>query len=204
MQDNRDGSFCPRIFLIRHGQPVQHSGKIFLGHSDVPLSEQGKKEAGEAADELIRLGAKINCIYTSDLARAKETADIIGERLGGLPVVPDILFREMAMGAWDGELIEDIKAKFPEEYARRGEDLRNYRIPGGENFYDLKGRVTREFHRILREEIAETDLVIVAHFGVLVALAEEITMTADENRYYSFPTGSVTVFEAPDWIGDSL
>jgi len=146
-----------RIFLIRHGQPEQHSGKVFLGQVDVPLSETGRLEAAGAADKLLAYGACPKRIYTSDLSRAKETADIIAERLGGLPVAPDKLLREMAMGTWDGELIEDIKAKFPEEYAKRGDDLRNYRIPGGENFYDLKGRVTREFYRIFTEDFLYSD-----------------------------------------------
>ena len=195
----------PRIFLIRHGQSARHSGKIFLGQADIPLSDKGKKEAKAAGKELKRLEVRADFIYSSDLARAKETADIIGERLC-IPVVPDKLFREMDMGSWDGELIEDIKAKFPEEYARRGEDLRNYRIPGGENFYDLRGRVTREFYRIADElktkangSLSE-DIVIVAHLGVVVALTDEILGTGHKYEGYRFPTGSVTVFDVPDWL----
>ena len=199
--------FKPRIFLIRHGQSARHSGKIFLGQADIPLSDKGKKEAKAAGKELKRLEARADCIYSSDLARAKETADIIALRLC-VPVVPDMLFREMAMGSWDGELIEDIKAKFPEEYARRGEDLRNYRIPGGENFYDLKGRVTREFHRILTGTKERTkgdgslseDIIIVAHLGVLDALADEILGPGHKYEGYRFPTGSVNVFDVPDWL----
>ncbi|MCL1895858.1 MAG: histidine phosphatase family protein [Clostridiales bacterium] len=247
-----------RIFLIRHGQPVQHSGKIFLGQSDIPLSEQGKGEAETAGDRLLSLGARPKRIYTSDLSRAMETADIIAEKLGGVPVIPDILFREMAMGTWDGELVEDIRKKFPEEFEKRGDDLRNYRTPGGENFYDLSSRVTREFHRIFAEDFrgfkaqrndtdsgglalqgngsgglgdssggfngghgdvsggfdggpgglcdgsggfdgGPGDLVIVAHFGVLVTLTEELLVDvpgADRN----FATGSVTIIDVPEWL----
>ena len=240
-----------RIFLIRHGQPQQHEGKIFLGQYDPELSERGKDEAGRAAekmekmmriflirhgkskwykggvylgenrvvsrkgkirvaaaaDELIECKALIKRIYSSDLLRAMQTAEIIAEKIGGVPIVPDILFREMAMGDWDGELIEDIKAKFPEEYKKRGEDLRNYRVPGGENFYDLKGRVVREFHRILREDFLDAeddpgDLVIVAHLGVLSALNEELLRDAPGGDLYyrHFPTGSVTVYDVPEWL----
>jgi probable phosphoglycerate mutase len=197
----------PRIFLIRHGQPEQHSGKIFLGQADVPLSERGKREAVGAADRLIEYRARIKRIYTSDLTRAKETAEIIAGQFGGVPVVPDKLFREMAMGSWDGELIEDIKAKFPEEYAKRGEDLRNYRIPGGENFYDLRGRVTREFYRVFKEGFCgdvfgePQDLVIVAHLGVITVLSEELQVANFNGGLgRNFPTGSVTAYEAPDWL----
>ena len=145
-------------------------------------------------------------IYSSDLSRAKETADIISERLGGVPVVPDKLFREMAMGAWDGELIEDIKKKFPGEYEKRGDDIRNYRTPGGENFYDLYGRVTREFYRIFEQDFRNADgdpgdLVIVAHLGVITALYEELSVAeSDRDRWPEFKTGSVTVLNVPEWL----
>jgi probable phosphoglycerate mutase len=194
---------------------VQHSGKIFLGQADVPLSERGKGEAAAASDELLRLGARPKRIYASDLARAKATADIIAKRLGGIPVMPDILLREMAMGSWDGELIEEIKRKFPGEYEKRGDDLRNYRAPGGENFYDLRGRVVREFHRIVAEDFRGAsgdgemgtdagDLVIVAHLGVITVLAEEILSGDSGNPGgdipQTFATGSVTAWDAPEWL----
>jgi len=194
-----------RIFLIRHGEPVQGQGKIFLGQFDVPLSEEGKRQALLAGKSLALKKANPKRIYTSDLLRARETADIIAEQLGA-PVEPDKLFREMAMGIWDGELIEDIKAKFPGEYARRGDDLRNYRVPGGENFYDLHGRVTREFYRIFEEDIRKGgedpgDIVIVAHLGVLNALAEEFQRDSSgpfNSQYYN--NGEVAVFAVPDWL----
>jgi probable phosphoglycerate mutase len=199
-----------RIFLVRHGQPVQHGGKIFLGQADIPLSDVGKREAAAAAGRLIRFSARPERIYSSDLLRARETADIIAEKLD-VPVVPDKLFREMAMGSWDGELIEDIKNKFPEEYAKRGDDLRNYRVPGGENFYDLRGRVLREFHRIFAEDFPvaqrvgtgefKNDLIIVAHLGVLTVLAEELLADRPgDSGFRSFATGSVTMLEAPNWL----
>ena len=206
---NPDTKQTARIFLIRHGQPLQHTGKIFLGQTDIPLSETGKIEAAAAGDKLLEYGARPRRIYTSDLARAKETADIIAEKFGGLPVVPDILFREMAMGTWDGELIEDIKAKFPDEFKKRGSDLRNYRIQGGENFYDLYGRVTREFYRILSTDFFKAadstdslwntdsgDLVIVAHHGVITVLLEELSKTG-QGDCYIIATGSVTVCDMP-------
>ena len=193
-----------RIFLVRHGQAEQHTGKIFLGQTDLTLSETGRLEAAVAGDRLLEYDAHPRQIYTSDLARAKETADIIAKKLGGPPVIPDTLLREMAMGTWDGELIDDIKAKFPEEYSKRGNDLRNYRIPGGENFYDLYGRVTREFYRIFALEFSadsnmDGDLVLVAHLGVIHALLEELG-EIERGQRHNIPTGSVTVLDAPDWL----
>ena len=197
-----------RIVLIRHGIPQQHQGKIFLGQADIPLSAVGRDEASLAGEKLIAENINPDLIYASDLLRAFETAEIISQKLGDTEVVPDKLFREMHMGSWDGEFIEEIKEKFPEEYEKRGEDILNYRIPGGENFYDLRGRVSREFYRLLSGEFQERiadggskDFVLVAHMGVIRALVAELTQDEEEATWKrSYPTGSVTIIEAPEWL----
>jgi len=202
--DNNENS-KPRIFLVRHGKSARHESPIYLGQSDVPLSDHGRREAAKAGEKLSKKGSSPKRIYSSDLCRASETAEIIAGRLGGPPVILDKLFREMSMGSWDGELIEDIKKKFPGEYEKRGDDIRNYRTPGGENFYDLQGRVTREFHRIFSEDFRAAedpgDLILVAHLGVVSSLYEELTGAGSETGYWPhFKTGSVTEVEAPDWL----
>jgi len=171
-----------RIFLIRHGEPMQHNDRIFLGQTNVRLSARGREEAAAAADELERLNCRPDRVYASDLLRARETAEIVSARFGGVDIVDVAAFRELNMGIWDGELIEDIRRRFPDEYAKRGEDILNYCVTGGENFHDLHVRVTREFHRILREEFLPTqraggspDLVIISHMGVIHTLIAELT-----------------------------
>jgi len=171
-----------RLFLIRHGEPRQHSDRIFLGQTDVPLSARGREEAATASDELARFQCRPDRIYSSDLLRARETAEIISARIGGVPIISVAAFRELNMGVWDGELIEDIRRRLPAEYVKRGEDILNYRVPGGENFHDLRERAMSEFYRILREEFFPTpaagggpDFVIVSHMGVIHTLISELT-----------------------------
>ena len=188
-----------RLFLVRHGEPRQHGGRIFLGQTDVPLSDRGREQAAAAGDELERLQCRPGRVYASDLLRARETAEIISARLGGMPVADVPAFRELNMGGWDGELIESIQRRFPEEYVKRGEDILNYRVPGGENFHDLRERVIREFHRVLREEFfpaaqagGTSDFLIVSHLGVIHTLIAELTredMSGVMRRRW--PTGAV-------------
>jgi len=188
-----------RLFLIRHGEPRQHKDRIFLGQTNIPLSEQGRAQAAAAGDELMRLKSHPDCIYSSDLLRAKETAEIISTRFDGVPIVDVAAFRELNMGVWDGEFIEDIRRRFPDEYVKRGEDILNYRVPDGENFNDLRERVTREFYRILHEDFSPAflaggshDFVIVSHLGVMHMLIAELShedMTATMQQ--RLPTGSV-------------
>ena len=194
-----------RLFLVRHGEPRQQDDRIFLGQTDVPLSEHGRGEAASAGDELVSLGCQPDRIYSSNLLRAKETTEIISARLGGAPIVNIPAFRELNMGVWDGELIEDIRRRFPVEYMKRGENILNFRIPGGENFHDLRERLTSEFQRILYEEFFQSlstdgshDLVIVSHLGVIHTLIAELTrddMNAVMQRRW--PTGSVVKLELP-------
>ena len=187
-----------RLFLVRHGEPRQHGDRIFLGQTDIPLSDRGRGEASAASDELARLQCMPDCIYSSDLLRARETAEIISAR-SGVPITDVPAFRELNMGAWDGELIEDIRRRFPDEYVKRGDNILNYRVPGGENFHDLRERVIREFQRILREEFfpalrtgGSRDLLIVSHLGVIHTLIAELTRE-DMNTVMRrrWPTGSV-------------
>ena len=192
-----------RLFLVRHGEPRQHNDRIFLGQTNVPLSDRGRGEAMAAGDELVRLQCRPDRIYSSDLMRARETAEIISAQLGDAPIVDVAAFRELNMGVWDGKLIEDIKRLFPDEYVKRGDDILNYRVSEGENFHDLHRRVTREFRRLQRDEFfpalrmgGSTDFLIVSHLGVIHTLIAELTredMNAVMRRRW--PTGSVVQIE---------
>ena len=196
-------SEAARLFLIRHGKPQQHSDRIFLGQTDVPLSKLGREEALTASSELARLSCRFDRIYSSDLLRARETAEVISASFGGVDIVKVAAFRELNMGIWDGEFIEDIRRRFPDEYVKRGEDILNYRTVGGENFHDLRGRVVNEYNRILREEFFPSlragglaDLLIVSHLGVIHTLIAELTREdMSAVMKLRWPTGAVIQIE---------
>ncbi|MDK2962499.1 MAG: hypothetical protein PWP20_1625 [Eubacteriaceae bacterium] len=68
-----------KIILIRHGQPIQHQDKIFLGQTDIGLSDQGREDGQKAFEQLTK--RKITRIYTSPLKRARETGEIICQNI---------------------------------------------------------------------------------------------------------------------------
>ena len=82
--------------------------------------------------------------------------------------------RELSLGAWDGRLIEDIKAAYPEDYEKRGKNLLAFKPEGGENFYDLRYRAGRCLADILKKDRAR-DILIVTHAGVMTALRSAVT-----------------------------
>lgn len=180
------------LFLVRHGETKQHQEKILLGQKDISLSDKGREQASAAGQKLLALGAESGVLYASDLSRARETAAIIGSHLD-LPVTVDAALREMALGAWDGLPIVEIKHSYPDEFRQRGEQLLRYKFDhGSENFYDLQYRVMKGLRKILRQETK--DLIVVAHTGVIkVILAYLYKRDLGEEIKKKIPNGEVII-----------
>jgi 2,3-bisphosphoglycerate-dependent phosphoglycerate mutase len=87
------------LLLVRHGETDWNADGRLQGHTDRPLSAFGRRQARQLAEELA--DESLEAIYASDLARARETAEIVGERLG-LPVVLEPDLREKDWGTWEG------------------------------------------------------------------------------------------------------
>jgi broad specificity phosphatase PhoE len=87
------------LLLVRHAETDWNADGRLQGQTDRPLSDFGRRQAQRLAGELER--EEIEAIYSSDLSRARETAEILGERLG-LPVALDPELREKDWGTWEG------------------------------------------------------------------------------------------------------
>jgi broad specificity phosphatase PhoE len=87
------------LLLVRHGETDWNADGRLQGHTDRPLTDFGRWQAQQLAGELE--SEELEAIYSSDLARARETAEIVGERLE-LPVVLDPDLREKDWGTWEG------------------------------------------------------------------------------------------------------
>lgn len=184
-----------RFFLIRHGQIQQHKEKIFLGQTDVPLSEEGKMQAEKAGRMLVQQGLKTDRVYTSDLSRARETAEIISTQAGLPRLVPDPALREMNLGSWDGKFISEIKRDFPREYEMRGKHLMTWKQGhGSENFFDLQYRAVKGLIRILKND-SRTDIVLVAHSGVLRAISNNLRGQSISDAWEKLGNGRMEIVE---------
>jgi broad specificity phosphatase PhoE len=87
------------LLLVRHGETDWNAEGKLQGHTDRPLNEYGRRQAQALADKLA--GESIDAVYASDLSRARETAEILGEKLG-LTVAVDPDLREKNWGNWEG------------------------------------------------------------------------------------------------------
>ena len=101
--------------FARHGETDWNFEGRLQGHTDRPLNAYGREQAEALAGRLAR--EDVAAIYASDLARARETAEIVGERLG-LPVVLDPDLREKDWGTWEGlTAVERDRVEFVGETA---------------------------------------------------------------------------------------
>ena len=184
-----------RFFLVRHGQIRQHKEKIFLGQTDVPLSEKGRIQAEEAAEHLSGFSFQTDRIYASDLLRASQTAEILREKSGIAHVIKEKGLREMNLGLWDGRFIREIKREFPEEYEKRGQNLMIYKQGrGSENFFDLQYRVIKTLIGILRND-PSPDVIVAAHSGVLRAIANNLQGKDISDSWDKMENGEVRVIQ---------
>lgn len=163
------------LLLARHGETDWNRDARFQGHSDTPLNERGRAQARALAATI----PPVDRVYASDLARARETAAIIAERLG-VGVKLDPRLRERRFGAWEGLTAAEIAERFEAQYARwlAGD------APGAddaESAAEFAARVGSFVDDVL-ERHAREDILVVAHGGtirVIHALATGVDYVAN-------------------------
>jgi broad specificity phosphatase PhoE len=151
-----------RIIIWRHGRTEWNLAGRVQGQTDVPLDEVGRRQAREAAARLASL--QPTRIVTSDLSRARETADELG-RLAGLPIETDVRLRERSFGVREGLTMAEAWEQFPDHMARwaAGDEAG---IPGSESSASAGERFTSALEEFLETLGSDETLVVVAHGGV--------------------------------------
>jgi broad specificity phosphatase PhoE len=151
------------LWLVRHGQTDWNLEKRYQGQTDIPLNQTGIMQAKELSQSLGN--EKFAAIYSSDLIRAKMTADILAEKLE-LTVQIDKRLREVNQGEWEGKFVSEVRACF--SYQNDDEfKLTRTVPPKGERVTELAERVAAAVDDISRRHPNEK-ILIVAH-GLAVA-----------------------------------
>lgn len=155
-----------RLILVRHGETVWNQENRWQGQADVPLSASGQTQAQRLAQRLLTERRQVHAIYSSDLSRAFQTAEILGESLGMLPL-PEQGWREMDIGRWSGLTTTEVATRYAEEWERlrAGEDLPR---GGGETFAQFQGRLVQAVQRLFVQHAGQ-QVMIVSHGGAVRA-----------------------------------
>jgi probable phosphoglycerate mutase len=150
------------IYLARHGETDDNARRVVQGWIDTPLNDRGREQARELAAAVKDLG--LAAIWTSQLARALETAQIVGESLGIEPRVDDRL-AESQRGSWEGRTLDEIEESEPEAYAAWKTGGPGFRFPGGgESLAEHQSRVLAAVEAI---RAGDQPALVVAHGGTI-------------------------------------
>ena len=176
------------VLLARHGETDDNVAPLrFQGWRDTPLNDTGRRQAAELAEDLV--AEEIASLWSSDLSRARETAEIVGRRIGLEPRL-DWRLREGNRGDWEGRRFEDVKREEPESFAawlRAGAD---WRFPGGESLLEHQQRVLACIEDIRAED--RLPALAVCHGGsIRVVLCASDPRGLDAFHTYEVPNTGV-------------
>ncbi len=190
------------LWLVRHGETAKNREGIWQGQLDVPLSPEGQIQAKRLAARLGRLGLRFDGLFSSDLARARETARVLGEALG-LEAKEDPRLRELCVGALAGKPREEVFSTFAEVLEKTRTDPWKTPLPGGESLSDLKARLLA-----FLAELPEGRFLVVTHAGVIrVAVWVALGLEVGQPWRLRIPNASLTRVLLPEGqagpIGDA-
>jgi broad specificity phosphatase PhoE len=166
-----------RIILIRPGETDwNHQGR-WQGWVATPLNEHGTQQAQALAKFVRNIG--MSALYSSDLRRAVQTAELLAERLGFQPIY-DSRLRERNIGAWQGLTLNEMRAWYPGEYDQLLSNVDEYQIPGGESRAEVRVRMVAAFEDVLKQDVGET-VGMISHTTAIRALLSQLIPDCDPN-----------------------
>ena len=160
-----------RLIVVRHGETAWNVDTRIQGHLDIPLNATGLWQARQLGDALA--GEAISAIYTSDLLRARRTAQAVADATGAA-LVDEPGLRERAFGSFQGRTFAEIEAEHPEQARRWRQRDPDYAPDGGESLRVLRERVVDTTHRLAARHPGEL-VLLVTHGGVLDVLYRAAT-----------------------------
>ncbi len=164
------------LIFLRHGETIWNRTGRWQGNTDVPLSETGMDQARKASEQLKNY--KIDCIFSSDLRRARDTARIVSEALGMWQVMEDRRLRERNLGIMEGKTTEEIKKMLNMDVGIVdivGKDLPVEGLESIESQF-LRGR------EILNSINGKWENVLIVSHGVMIGILLNI-ITGEDFRY---------------------
>ena len=178
------------VLLARHGETDDNVAPLrFQGWRDTQLNDHGRSQARNLAEQLV--GRGIASIWSSDLSRARETAEIVGQRLD-LDVALDWRLREANRGRWEGRRFEDVARTEPDLFAGWERAGASWRFPDGESLQEQLERVSASVADV--RSAGPLPALVVCHGGsIRVMLCRSDPRGLD--AFHEFKTPNAALFE---------
>jgi alpha-ribazole phosphatase len=173
-----------KLIFVRHGETNENAGHCYLGHTDSPLNEAGRKQIGLIAEQFLqkRFDKKTTSLFSSDLVRAQESARIIGNGLKLTPT-PEFALRELNFGDWECLTYEQIKEREPLALTNWIDDPFSEAPPNGETLAELGARFDAWLEQVLLLHAQDETLIIVCHGGPIRWFSSK-WLEGDEAKYW--------------------
>jgi broad specificity phosphatase PhoE len=181
-----------RILLVRHGRTAWNKEEIFRGTEDIPLDDQGRKEAVCARDHL--KAYTIHAALTSPLSRAVETAEIILSPHGVRAEVHQGL-NDLNYGDWQGVSHEEVKRRYPELYRQWKKAPHTVAFPNGESLGAVRDRALRVTQEVV-ERYPGKVVLLAAHRVVNKVLIAAL-LGLDNSHFWEIgqDTAAINIFD---------
>ena len=190
-----------RFCLVRHGETDWNAGKRIQGQIDIPLSTLGHAQARATGNALQNEG--FAAIYTSDLTRARQTAEATAH-LAKIPLQLDPGFRERHYGVFQGLTYTECEERYPAAYACHKSRDPRFVPQGGESLLDFAGRLAQTFDAIARRHPDET-VAVFTHGGVLdIAYRQAAGRSLTAPRDFTIPNCGINWIEVVAGCWDLL
>ena len=132
------GESCGQVWLARHGQTVSNLGRRYASRSGESLTPAGRQQIAELGSRLA--AHKVGSVWSSQIVRARESAELLSEMLC-VPLVSDSRLDEMLLWPWEGLTEEEVAARYPQAYALWQARPDNIVLPGRETLDQVKVRI---------------------------------------------------------------
>ena len=191
-----------RLILVRHGETEGESSIRYHGRTDVALSDLGREQMRLAARAIHAPRAiEFAHVFSSPLVRASEGARIVAGESTALITIDE--FAEVHFGLFEGLTADEIRERYPGEYARWNLDrlAPTYTYPEGESRAAFTERVERGLSRMLAHWTPRDDhALLVAHRGVIRTIVRKLT-----NREPTVELGSIHILRFDgEWHAEAL
>ena len=180
-----------KLIIVRHGQTQMNVEGIFFGKLDPGLNEMGRVQCKKACDILKKHG--YDAIYSSDLVRASETAELVNYLK--LPIKFDKRLQEIDFGIFEGLSYKEIKEKYPVECEKSKNEWKTFDFVTGESLERLQSRAV-EFVESLDKT---KNNLVVTHWGVINCILSWYFSDKLESYWkYSVENGGICIIEFAD------
>jgi len=196
----REGHRGLRLLLVRHGETEWNRVSRFQGGIDVPLNDNGRAQAQQAAEFL--KDVPIDFAISSPMLRPKETAEIILQPHPNVQIELQEEFREINHGLWEGKLETEIKQEYPDLLRQWQVAPETVQMPEGENLQQVWDRAVACWDAIAQSAgVSDTELktgLVVAHDAInKVILCHVLSLSPASIWCIKQGNGAVTVIDYP-------